>query len=83
MRAFARVVEAPQPQPAAPGADRPGVVRAVPQEAQDAAEVAQEKPAKAPRKPREPRAPKEPKAPRGTTAVYIPGETTDAKAGAA
>lgn len=70
----------PQPQPAAPVADRPGVVRALPQEA---AEVVPEKPAKAPRKPREPRAPKEPKAPRGTTAVYIPGETTDAKAGAA
>ena len=81
----APVVEGePQPQPAAPVADRPGVVRALPQEAQEQpASDAPAKPAKAPRKPRAPKEPKAAKAPRGTTAVYIPGETTDAKAGAA
>ena len=52
--AVARVVEAPQPQTATV-ADRPGVVRALPQ---DAAEASQEKPAKAPRKPRAPKAAK-------------------------
>ena len=51
---LARVVEAPQPQTATV-ADRPGVVRALPQ---DAAEASQENPAKAPRKPRAPKAAK-------------------------
>ena len=84
--AVARVVEAPQPQTATV-ADRPGVVRALPQESQDAAEAV-EKPAKAPRKPRAPKEPKAAKPARGTTAVFIPGEPMlivddAAKAGAA
>ena len=70
-----------EPQSAAdPVADRPGVVRTLPPEAevadQSAAQV--EKPAKEPKAPRKPRAPKaaKPAKPKGTTAVYIPSEMT-------